>query len=43
VLLNPTRWDGPQPHLGFLVVFAAVMVLAAWMSYWSMVQVERRL
>ena len=43
VLLSATPPVTSRPHLEFLVLFAAGMVLAAWISYRSMVQVERRL
>lgn len=43
VLLSPTPWATSRPHLEFLALFSSLMVLAAWISYWSMVQVERRL
>jgi ABC-2 type transport system permease protein len=31
------------PHFWFLVIFAGVMILAGWLSYRRMLQVERRL
>jgi hypothetical protein len=43
VLLQPDSWSSTASHVQFLLFFAALMMAAGWMSYWKMVQAERRL
>jgi ABC-2 type transport system permease protein len=43
VSANNDSLDTISPHFWFLVIFAGAMVLAGWLSYRRMLQVERRL
>ena len=36
-------WSVIAPHFLFLLTFASLMVVAGWLSYWRMLQVERQL
>jgi len=43
VILFTDRWETAAPHVLFLSIFSSLMIGLGWLSYWKMVQVERRL
>jgi uncharacterized membrane protein len=44
VILFTDRWEtAAEPHVLFLAIFSCLMIGFGWLSYWKMVQVERRL
>ena len=43
VVITGEAWTTIAPHFWFLVIFAAVMLAAGWLSYHRMLQMERQL